>query len=95
MIINCPNCGAPLTHLTSEDVCEYCGSSFPFPECMTLPHQNFYVHGASSYTPYYATSAPAHINIYADSELVESRYIDPFENAINIMQDYDVYWRRR
>ena len=28
MIINCPNCGAPLTHLTSGDICEYCGTSF-------------------------------------------------------------------
>ena len=83
-VINCLNCGAPLTHLTSGDICEYCGSSFPFPECLTMQHQNFYV-----------PSIPARINIYADGELVESRYVDPFKNAISTVQDYDAYWRRR
>ena len=28
-VINCPNCGAPVRHLTGGDICEYCGSSFP------------------------------------------------------------------
>lgn len=95
MIINCPNCGAPLTHLTSGDICEYCGTSFPFSECLTMPHQNFYVHGASSYALCYAPSTPAQINIYADGELVDSRYVDPFKNAISIMQAYDAYGRQR
>ena len=95
MIINCPNCGAPLTHLTSGDVCEYCGTSFPFPECLTVAHQNFYMHEASAYMPFYSPSIPAQINIYADGELVDSRYVDPFENAISMIQDYDAYGRRR
>ena len=76
-VINCPNCGAPVRHLTGGDICEYCGTSFPL------------------YTPFYAPSTPAQINLYADGELVESRYVDPFKNAIGMMQAYDAYGRRR
>lgn len=27
-VINCPNCRAPVRHLTGGDICEYCGTTF-------------------------------------------------------------------
>lgn len=42
MIINCPNCGAPLIHLTSGDICEYCGSSFLLSTVRDERNEQFY-----------------------------------------------------
>ena len=94
MIINCPNCGAPLTHLTSGDICEYCGTSFPFPRCQYID-PNFCTCVPSTYTQIHSLNNKPYLNIYADGELVDRRYVDPFENAISMMQDYDAYGRRR
>lgn len=52
-VINCPNCGAPLTHLTSGDICEYCGSSFPLSTVRDEQNERFYndaMKGLSDYS---------------------------------------------
>lgn len=42
MVINCPNCGAPVRHLTDGDICEYCGSSFPLVIGRAERNERFY-----------------------------------------------------
>ena len=42
MIINCPNCGAPVRHLTGGDICEYCGTSFSLSTVRDERNEQFY-----------------------------------------------------
>ena len=85
--LNCPNCGAPLRHLTSGDICEYCGSSFPLSICQTVRSMSFQNYGASVSFQNYGASTCA--NLYSNWETQANLY----SNAVNTIADYDK-WRR-
>ena len=89
MIINCPNCGAPVRHLTGGDICEYCGSTFPIPNCRTVPSFIFQNCEIPTRSSYHYGSVLECSNIYSNSETQANLY----SNAVNTITNYDK-WKR-
>ena len=74
MMANCPNCGAPITHLTDRDICEYCGTTFSFQNCRDLPSTRFNDYCVSTYRVPHVCSVPYYLGDYMRERLSNVPY---------------------